>query len=713
MSKISEDKLTLKGSPLTGKTGPFGPENPQPFFKQPDLELACGPNFPNDKKYSYGRETGFRLLPYTMLDRYKRELVDVEFPSVVMENDFLKAVFVPALGGRLWSLYDKKTDRDILYSNPIFRPANLAIRDAWFSGGIEWNIGRLGHSVFTCSPVFAGLLAQDPGTGEDPKQTILRLWEFERQTRLFWRIEFSLPEGSNALFAYTRIENPGNEAKPLYWWTNTAVPQTPGVRVLSGTDEVIYVVPDFAAPGVKAGTKTMDCGRLPNLPVLPGRDASYPSLSDYSNEYFFQNDRASSCSLPWEAAVYEDGYAFGEISTRPLLYRKMFCWGSGRGGKRWQDFLSLPEEPSTSQEGAASEKRVSRVDYLELQAGLAPTQLHSADISGGESLDWVQAFTTFQAEPGQAFQKDYRAAASYVADRLSKGIRSAEIEAALEAARRRANRETKIICMGSGWGALEGLLHKRPAPQGLSFPMESIGEEETPWAGLLRYGSLPPRLPEAGPGSFVVEEAWETPLLASPPSESDWLSPYHLGVISFERGDDQKAITHWKESIKRKENPWAYRNLALAALKAGEVTAALSYYKRALELPGSDDQSFAEEYIHLLLNAGKEDEAKVELETFMQGQGGIEALSSPLLEAAALIALNRGDDGLLDRIFTIEQPHIREGKNTMVGIWAEREIRRLCSSGAQRAEAEKLVQKALTEGSLLPPKEIDFRMFAS
>jgi hypothetical protein len=138
-----------------------GRGNPQPFFRDPgpDLPVARGDGFPEHARASFGRETAFRLLPYTKQDRYDRILREMEFPSIVMENDFLRAEFVPALGGRLWSLFDKREGRDILYRNPVFRPANLAVQDAWFSGGVEWNIGRLGHSVHTCSPVFAGTLA--------------------------------------------------------------------------------------------------------------------------------------------------------------------------------------------------------------------------------------------------------------------------------------------------------------------------------------------------------------------------------------------------------------------------------------------------------------------------------------------------------------------------------------------------------------------------
>ena len=680
---VRQDKLILKGSPL-GEAGHFGTENPQPFFREPDADLACGSNFPEDKKYSYGRETGFRLLPYTMQDRYRRQLIDMGFPSIILENDFIKAEFIPGLGGRLWSLFDKKRNREILYRNPVFRPANLAIRDAWFSGGIEWNIGRVGHAVHTCSPVFAGIL-------ESRGETVLRLWEFERQTRLFWRVEFSLPEDSGVLFAYTRIENQDDNTKPLYWWTNTAIPQKPGVRIFSATSEVIYIVPGTGK------VRTMDCGHLPDLPVLPGKDASYPAMFDYSNEYFFQNDRVCTRDFPpWQAAVYEDGFTYGEISTAPLLYRKMFCWGSGRGGGRWQDFLSMPGE-----------------EYLEVQAGLAPTQLHTGDISGGGIVDWVQAFTAFETEPEAAHQRDYASASKCVGKKLTEHIGKAVLENALDEARSRSSEPARILFFGSGWGFLETHVRRRAClcPPGLSFPDESIGEAEEPWAELLNTGLLPQRAPEAGPGSFA-DETWEALLETSPEQEKDWLTPYHLGVIAFERGDAEKAICYWKKSLAKKENIWALRNLAQAALKADAVKgiiSALGYYKQALNhnKEAISDKSFQEEYIPLLLKAGRDEEAAAELTRC----GPVETLSLPLLEAAAELALRQKDDALLDRIFSLEPAHIREGKTTLLDIWIEREIRRICDSGKNRKGAEKELQKMMLEEKLIPPREINFRMY--
>jgi Domain of unknown function (DUF5107) len=51
-----------------------------------------------------------------------------------------------ATGGRLWSLVHKPTGRELLHRNPNFWPANLALRNAWVAGGVEWNLGTIGHS---------------------------------------------------------------------------------------------------------------------------------------------------------------------------------------------------------------------------------------------------------------------------------------------------------------------------------------------------------------------------------------------------------------------------------------------------------------------------------------------------------------------------------------------------------------------------------------
>lgn len=87
----------------------------------------------------YGRKK--TAYPYRQYNGYTRELREKEIRTAILENKYLKAVFLPEYGGRLWELWDKETGRNLLYTNDVLRFSNLAVRNAWFSGGVEWNLG--------------------------------------------------------------------------------------------------------------------------------------------------------------------------------------------------------------------------------------------------------------------------------------------------------------------------------------------------------------------------------------------------------------------------------------------------------------------------------------------------------------------------------------------------------------------------------------------
>jgi len=138
-------------------------------WQQPMPNRKTPPNFGLSEEESlYGFNWGEdSILPYQVSDDYDRELTPGTLEVVVIDNGRLRAVVAPSLGGRLLELKDLEAERDLVFRNPVFQPANLAALNAWFSGGIEWNGLIPGHTPFTCAPVFAGL-RETPEGDVDP-----------------------------------------------------------------------------------------------------------------------------------------------------------------------------------------------------------------------------------------------------------------------------------------------------------------------------------------------------------------------------------------------------------------------------------------------------------------------------------------------------------------------------------------------------------------
>lgn len=144
----------------------------------------------------------------------------------MLENDYLKAVFLPEYGGRLWELWDKKKGRDLLYTNDVLQFRNLAVRNAWFSGGVGWNLGVIGHTPLTTEQMYVAKTEMESGV------PVLRMYEYERIRGVVYQMDFWLEEDGRFLNCRMRIVNESADVIPMYWWSNIAVPEFEDGRIV-------------------------------------------------------------------------------------------------------------------------------------------------------------------------------------------------------------------------------------------------------------------------------------------------------------------------------------------------------------------------------------------------------------------------------------------------------------------------------------------------
>lgn len=673
MGELRFERLTIPGADV-------GPENPLPPMGRrgrgaPDPSQYRGFSEEMLRNMGYGHPANY--LPYAMQDRYARQRQRRDYAVAVLENETLRAEFLLGLGGRLRSLLHKPSGRHLLECNPVLQPANLAVRNAWFSGGTEWNIGMLGHHPLTCSPLFVARAVAPDGSDH-----CLRMWEWERMRQVPYQIDAWLPDDLPVLLVRVCIWNPHDAEVPMYWWSNTAVPEREDVRVVVSADSAY----NFGYG--EGGPARVD------MPIVQGTDVSYVTNVERAADFFFHVPTEEG-QRPWMTALDRDGCGLVQTSTDRLQGRKLFLWGMGAGGRRWQEWLSEPGHR-----------------YLEIQAGLARTQMEHLPMPARTAWDWVEAYGLMQADPIAAHGA-WRDARRHVEARLEEMVPRTRIDAVRAGAEAvLARPPLEIVQNGSGWGALERLRRAKAGERpfcgtALEFGDDSMTAAQAPWRQLLFEGELPQADPGAEPTSYQVQAEWHRMLeraVAAGPADH-WTGWYHLGLMRYAAGDWAGARAAWERSVAGVSTAWARRCLAVLDAEEGHGPEAARQYEQACILqPGVGpvvvdcgqfllEQRRAQAWLDLLPH----------LPPSTRANGRVR-----LLEARAAVDINDFDRArgiLADESLAIDD--LREGELSLSHLWQALHEGWLAQ---QEGVAVDDVLKERVRRQFPVPPHLDFRM---
>jgi len=345
--------------PITIPTYGVGSPDPNPMFL--------------DKRVYQGSSGAVYPLP--VIDHIEDEKHDQEWQAVFLENEYLKVMVLPELGGRIQMALDKTNDYHFVYYNQVIKPALVGLAGPWISGGIEFNWPQH-HRPNTYGPVDYQM-----ETGDDGSVTV---WchEIDRMHRTEVRYGIKLHADKAYIEINAHLFNRTTVPQTFLWWANPAV-------AVDDNHQSVFP-PDVSA--------VLDHGKR-DVSTFPVATGTY-----YKFDYSKGNDglgdkpgtdisRYRNVPVPTSYMAYKSDYNF--VGTYDhgrragLLHvcdhhvspgKKQWTWGNGEFGQAWDRHLTDEDGP-----------------YIELMCGVyTDNQPDFSWLMPGEQKSFTQYFMPYK-----------------------------------------------------------------------------------------------------------------------------------------------------------------------------------------------------------------------------------------------------------------------------------------------------------------------------
>lgn len=309
------------------------------------------------------------VYPLPVIDSVASEAGSRTWDALHLENEFVRLMVLPQLGGRIHVGYDKLADYDFFYRNGVIKPALVGLTGPWISGGVEFNWPQH-HRPATFLPMDSHLEMSPDGSAT--------VWcsDHDPFTRMKGMHGIRLRPGSALIELDVRLHNRTDERKTFLWWANVAAAVHDDYQSFFPTD--VHWVADHARRAITAFPVADRPYYGVDYPARPGRDrldffrnitvpTSYMVMATADDFFGGYDHRAGAGFVHWADRRIAPG-------------KKQWTWGNAPFGDRWHDHLTDDDGP-----------------YIELMAGVfTDNQPDFSFIGPGETKSFSQYWYPYQ-----------------------------------------------------------------------------------------------------------------------------------------------------------------------------------------------------------------------------------------------------------------------------------------------------------------------------
>lgn len=259
-----------------------------------------------------------RIYPYFRFDGFSTTSVQQAWKVVELENDYIRVLILPEIGGKIWAAIEKKSGRPFIYYNHAVKFRDIAMRGPWTSGGIEANYGIIGHTPNVSTPVDYTIRRNADGSVSCITGVLDLL------TNTTWRLETRLAPNQAYFSTTSRWYNGSSLEEPYYTWMTAGIPTKGNLQ---------YVFPGTSQIGHDG-----ERGEWPVNTTL-GRDVSWYEHNNFKGykSYHVFGGEADFFGAYW----HDQDFGMARVAPRDEKPgQKIWIWGLSRQGMIWEQLLT-------------------------------------------------------------------------------------------------------------------------------------------------------------------------------------------------------------------------------------------------------------------------------------------------------------------------------------------------------------------------------------